>query len=71
MSNAPAADLQLLREPVGVGSTLDKLAELLQSVASSSGPGSGVPLTAACHSALDGKRLREFVHAACAWNQVM
>ena len=44
---------------------------MLQSVVPLSGPGSGVPATAACHSAFDGSRLRAFSHAACAWNQVI
>ena len=43
---------------------------LLQSVVPLSAPGSGVPITAACHSAFEGSRLRAFSHAACAWNQV-
>ena len=62
MSYAPRADLQLLREPVftALGP------KVLQSVEPLSGPGSGVPITAACHSALVGSRLRAFSHAACA-----
>jgi hypothetical protein len=68
MSNAPRADLQPLREPAGIA--LNALA-VLQSVVPSSGPGSGVPATAACHSAFDGKRLPALSHAACAWNHVM
>src|SRR5262245_36072923 len=67
MSNAPSADLQLVREPV---LTRVKPRFVLQSVVPLSGPGSGVPMTAACHSAFDGSRLRAFLHAACAWNQV-
>jgi hypothetical protein len=44
---------------------------VLQSVVPLSGPGSGVPITAACHFAFDGSRLRAFWHAASAWTQVM
>lgn len=36
----------------------------------SSGPGSGVPVTAVCHSALVGSRLRTFLQACTAWNQL-
>ena len=71
MSNAPRADLQLLRDPVGATASV---LLVLQSVVPLSGfglPGSGVPATAACHSAFDGSRLRAFSHAACAWNQVV
>src|SRR5262249_42086809 len=68
MSKAPRADLQLLREPV---STAASTLFVLQSVVPLSGPGSGVPATAACHSAFDGSRLRAFLHAASAWNPVM
>ena len=67
MSNAPRADLQALRDPAGI--VLNALA-VLQSVVPSSEPGSGVPATAACHSAFEGSRLRAFLHAAWAWNQV-
>ena len=66
MSKAPRADLQLLRDPVRDAEPI----ALLQSVVPLSGPGSGVPATAACHSAFDGRRLRAFSQAACAWNQV-
>jgi hypothetical protein len=68
MSKAPSDDTQLLRDPVG---TLVNALAVLQSVVPLSGPGSGVPATAACHSAFDGSRLREFLQACCAWNQVM
>src|SRR5215813_4269259 len=57
MSNAPRAETQLDREPVGVGSWPDWNV-LLQSVVPSSRPGSGVPVAAVCHSALVGSRLR-------------
>ncbi len=72
MSKAPRADTQLLRDPVFTGSSGSvKVVEVvLQSVAPLSGPGSGVPATAACHSAFDGNRLRAFSHAACASNHV-
>ena len=63
MSKAPRADTQPLRDPVAA--TANVLA-VLQSVVPLSGPGSGVPVTAACHSAFDGSRLRAFSHAACA-----
>jgi hypothetical protein len=68
MSNAPRDDLQALRDPAGIAA--NALA-VLQSVVPSSDPGSGVPVTAACHSAFDGSRLPELSHAACAWNHVM
>src|SRR5262249_33946706 len=67
MSNAPRADTQALREPVGVGSNAFAV---LQSARPSSGPGSGVPATATCHSAFVGSRLPAFVQACCAWNHV-
>src|SRR5262249_32991986 len=68
MSNAPRADLQALRDPAGIAA--NALA-VLQSVVPSSDPGSGVPVTAACHSAFDGSRLPELSHAARPWNHVM
>ena len=68
MSKAPSVDTQLLRDPVA---TVVNTLCVLQSVVPLSGPGSGVPTTAACHSAFDGSRLRAFLHATCAWNQVM
>ena len=68
MSKAPSDDTQLLREPVA---TTVNVLRVLQSVVPLSGPGSGVPATAACHSAFDGSRLPAFVHACCAWNHVM
>jgi len=68
MSKAPSADTQLLRNPVA---TVVNTLFVLQSVAPSSGPASGVPATAACHSAFVGSRLRAFLHACYAWNQVM
>ena len=68
MSKAPSDETQLLRDPV---STASIALSVLQSVVPLSGPGSGVPATAACHSAFDGSRLPAFVHAACAWNHVM
>ena len=68
MSKAPRADTQPLRDPVA---TATNALAVLQSVVPLSGPGSGVPVTAACHSAFDGSRLRAFLHAACAWNHVM
>src|SRR5262249_50950649 len=60
-------------EPQLVGSRVPTKSAgvVLQSVIPLSGPGSGVPTPAACHSALDGRRLPEFVHACCAWNQVI
>src|SRR5262249_3556438 len=67
MSKAPSAETQLLRSPVPTAI----VPVVLQSVMPLSGPGSGVPTTAACHSALEGRRLPEFVHACCAWNQVI
>src|SRR5436190_8513275 len=67
MSNAPRADVQLLREPLF---TVVPTLVQLQSVVPLSAPGSGVPITAACHSAFEGSRLRAFSHAACAWNHV-
>ena len=60
-------ETQLLRDPV---STTDIVLFVLQSVVPLSGPGSGVPTTAASHSALKGSRLPAFVHAVCAWNHV-
>src|SRR5262245_31553736 len=63
MSKAPSADTQLLREPVSTGA---RVLNVLQSVVPLSPPGSGVPSTAACHSAFDGNRLRAFLQAACA-----
>src|SRR5262245_39555165 len=68
MSKAPRADTQALREPVRV---VVALLAALQVVAWSSGPGSGVPFTPTCHSALVGSRLPELAHASCAWNHVM
>src|SRR5882724_4203425 len=68
MSKAPSADTQPLRDPVAT-CVLLTLA-VLQSVVPLSGPGSGVPATANCHSAFDGSRLRELPHACCAWNHV-
>ncbi|MGH6630333.1 MAG: hypothetical protein ACREB3_11440, partial [Burkholderiales bacterium] len=44
---------------------------LLQSVLPLSGPGSGVPATAICHSALVGRRLPALAQACWAWNQVI
>src|SRR5262249_14978722 len=68
MSKAPSVDVQLLRDPV---LTAANTLPVLQSVVLLSGPGSGVPSTAACHSAFDGSRLRAFLPAACAWNHAM
>ena len=68
MSNAPRDETQPLRDPVATG---ENVLLVLQSVVPLSGPGSGVPATAACHSALDGSRLPAFLHACCAWNHVM
>ncbi len=67
MSNAPRVETQALREPVSVATSR---LSVLQSVVPLSGPGFGVPVTAACHSAFDGNRLRAFSQATCAWNQV-
>ena len=67
MSKAPSTDTQLAARSGGHRRTR----RLLQSVVPLSGPGSGVPITADCHSAFDGSRLRALRHAACAWNQVM
>jgi hypothetical protein len=63
MSKAPSADTQSLRDPVATATSGEPL---LQSVVPLSRPGSGVPITAACHSAFDGSRLRAFLQAACA-----
>src|SRR4029453_10909099 len=60
MSKAPSEDTQRLRDPVAV--RLKGRPDVLQSFISSSGPGSGGPATAACHSAFDGKRLRAVLH---------
>src|SRR5579862_7185868 len=69
ISCAPHADMQCERDPVG---TLVNTLYVLQSAAPSSPPlPSGVPATAICQSAFDGKRLRAFAHACWAWNQVM
>src|SRR5512143_860406 len=68
MSKAPRAETQLLREPVGA---TVKVLKVLQSVAWSSGPGSGAPFAPTCHSALVGRRLPALAHASCAWNHVM
>jgi hypothetical protein len=67
MSKAPRAETQLLREPVRVAANA---LFVLQSVVPLSGPGSGVPTTAPCHSAFDGRRFAAFSHATCAWNHV-
>src|SRR5262245_54505148 len=58
MSTTPTADTQRLRDPVGIRIPL----AVLQVVAPSSGPGSGVPATAACHSAFDGSLLPALAH---------
>src|SRR5262245_44078829 len=63
MSNAPRADTQPLREPVGV---VVALLAVLHVVACSSGPGSGVPFAPTCHSAFVGRRLPALAHASCA-----
>jgi hypothetical protein len=68
MSKAPSAETQPLRDPVAA---TEFALFVLQSVVPLSGPGSGVPATAACHSPFDGSLLREFLHAACAWNHVI
>jgi len=57
--------------PPAAAATTAPAVAVLQSVVPLSPPGSGVPITAACHSAFDGSRLRAFSHAACAWNQVV
>ena len=67
LRDGESAETQLLRSPVPSAI----MPVVLQSDVPSSGPGSGVPTTAACHSALDGRRLPEFVQACCAWNQVI
>src|SRR5215470_15215009 len=67
MSKAPLADTQSPRVPVSDKSS----PAVLQSVVPSSGPGSGVPFAATCHSAFVGSRLPALAHASCAWNQVM
>jgi hypothetical protein len=56
MSNAPAPTPGRA-DPVAIA--LNALA-VLHSVVPSSSPGSGVPATAACHSAFDGSRLPAF-----------
>src|SRR6266542_3938112 len=63
MSNAPTSETHWLCEPV---SAIDGLLRLHWLAGSSCGQGSGVPKAAACHSALLGRRLREFRHAAAA-----
>ena len=68
MSKAPRDDTQALRDPVR---DTANVFPVLHSVKPLSPPGSGVPATAACHSAFDGNRLRAFSHAACAWNHVI
>src|SRR5262245_54815721 len=67
MSKAPLADTQSRRVPVSDRSS----PAVLQSLVPSSGPGSGVPFAATCHSALFGSRLPALAHASCAWNHVM
>src|SRR5262245_61366162 len=51
MSNAPRADTQAVRDPVA---TVSRALAVLHAVVPSSSPGSGVPATAACHSAFEG-----------------
>src|SRR5262245_27221209 len=68
MSNAPRADTQFRRDLV---SAVASVLFVLQSVVPLSLPGSGLPAAAACHSAFVGSRLREFLQACCAWNQVI
>jgi hypothetical protein len=68
MSKAPRVETHPGRDPVA---STSKALAVLQSRVPSSGPGSGVPATAACHSAFVGRRLAAFVHACCAWNQAM
>src|SRR5262245_19772603 len=69
MSKAPRAETQLLRAPVG--DRPGPSPEVLQSVVPLSGPESGVPFAATCHSALVGSRLPALAHASSAWNHVM
>src|SRR5262249_55299220 len=69
MPKAPGAETPPLRAPVSVGKPT--LGPVLQSVVPLSGPGSGDPLAATCHSALVGSRLAELAHASNAWNQLM
>src|SRR5690606_21045488 len=68
MSKAPCVETQADREPVRVAANTLKV---LQSVVPLSGPGSGVPVTATCHSTFDGRRFAALLQAACAWNQVI
>src|SRR5574338_1019515 len=67
MSNAPKAETQPLREPVG---TAAAPAVLQVVVPSSAPPLSGVPSAASVHSWFVGSRFPAFAHAAAAWNQV-
>src|SRR5499426_2104246 len=56
MSKAPRAETQLLRAPVRDGElSASAASDVSQSVVPSSGPGSGVPFAATCHSALVGR----------------
>src|SRR5262245_52543777 len=73
MSKAPRSETHLLRAPVSATVPLPPsgTSAVLQSVVPSSGPGSGVPFAATCHSALVGSRLPALAHASCAWNHVM
>src|SRR5262245_34184184 len=69
ISKAPRAETQPLRAPVGVVN-VGTTPTLLQSVVPLSGPGSGVPFAATCHSALVGSRLPALAQASSAWNHV-
>jgi hypothetical protein len=51
VSNAPSDDTQALRDPVAATT---EVLFVLQSLVPLSAPGSGVPMTPACHSAFDG-----------------
>jgi hypothetical protein len=71
MSKAPLDDTQASRDPVGTAVCVLAVLHVKMKSSGSPGPRSGVPATAACHSVLVGSLLREFLHACCAWNQVM
>src|SRR5262250_58320 len=71
MSNAPRADTQPARAPVGIVLPRCSVLQSVVPLSALSGPGSGVPFAPTCHSALVGNRLPELAQASCAWNQVM
>ena len=67
MSWAPRVETHAPRAPVGV---LTPSLAVLHVATPSSGPESGVPFAATCHSALVGSRLPALAHASAAWNHV-